>query len=187
MDVVLDASVRCEADLHNLAPTASTASAMALGDALAIVLMQARRFTPEEFAVFHPAGQLGRNLNVTVQDAMHAEAGRVGPSGRHYAAGGDRDDRAPGWGCVRGGRGRTAARRDHGWRPAPGAPDPRQTSRALRAKDVMTRQPVTVSPCARLHEALRLMEDRPSQISVLPVVEPETGRCLRGCPDSRRL
>jgi arabinose-5-phosphate isomerase len=50
--------------------------------------------------------------------------------------------------------------------------------RALSASDIMTAGPITVPPAARLHEALRLMEDRASQISVLPVVDPADGRCL---------
>jgi arabinose-5-phosphate isomerase len=50
--------------------------------------------------------------------------------------------------------------------------------RGLRAGEVMTRNPVTVPAEATLHEALQLMENRPSQISVLPVVEPSTHRCL---------
>jgi arabinose-5-phosphate isomerase len=50
--------------------------------------------------------------------------------------------------------------------------------RPLTAADIMTAKPVTIAPDVRLHEALRLMEDRPSQISVLPVVDPASGRCL---------
>jgi len=50
--------------------------------------------------------------------------------------------------------------------------------RALRAADVMTVEPITIAPEMRLLDALRLMEDRPSQISVLPVVDPATSRCL---------
>ena len=71
MDIVLDASVRAEADPYNLAPTASTAVATALGDALALAVRQARKLTPEHFAQLHPAGQLGRNLRVTVRQVMH--------------------------------------------------------------------------------------------------------------------
>src|ERR1700733_14043075 len=72
IDVLLDASVRAEADPHNLAPTASAAVATALGDALALAVMQARELTPEDFAQRHPAGQLGRNLRVTVRQVMHS-------------------------------------------------------------------------------------------------------------------
>ena len=50
--------------------------------------------------------------------------------------------------------------------------------RLVRAGDVMTAHPVTVEPDAALRDALRLMEDRPSQISVLPVVDPASQRCL---------
>lgn len=71
MDIVLDASVRVEADPNDLAPTASSAVAMAIGDGLAIAVMRVRNFGPEEFAVFHPGGQLGRNLKFSVSDAMH--------------------------------------------------------------------------------------------------------------------
>src|SRR6202012_1589578 len=71
MDVVLDASVRAEADPFNLAPTASAAVASAIGDALALAVMQARNGTLEDFARRHPAGQLGRNLRLTVGQVMH--------------------------------------------------------------------------------------------------------------------
>src|SRR5216683_2130041 len=56
---------------NNLAPTASAVTALALGHALAIALMCARNFTAEEFGRFHPGGQLGRNLNLHVDTAMH--------------------------------------------------------------------------------------------------------------------
>lgn len=69
-DVVLDVSVEREACPYNLAPTASTTAMLAMGDALAISVMQERRFTPEDFAVFHPAGTLGRRLLLRVHDVM---------------------------------------------------------------------------------------------------------------------
>src|SRR5579863_1696512 len=72
MDILLDASVRAEADPYNLAPTASAAVATALGDALALAVMRARKLTPEDFAQRHPAGQLGRNLRVSVRQVMHS-------------------------------------------------------------------------------------------------------------------
>ena len=71
MDVVLDASVEREADPHNLTPTASAVTALALGHALAVALMCARKFTPQEFGRIHPGGQLGRNLRLRVRQAMH--------------------------------------------------------------------------------------------------------------------
>ncbi len=178
VDVLLDASVRAEADTLNLAPTASSAVAMALGDALAVAVMQARRFTPEEFAIYHPAGQLGRNLGLTVQEVMHTGADAVwaapddslravviamsrNPLGAALIV--DAEQRLAG--LVTDGDLRRALETHDDIRP-------------LRARDIMTRRPTTIAPDALLHEALHLMEDRPRQISVLPVVERDTGRCV---------
>ncbi|MDY2947245.1 KpsF/GutQ family sugar-phosphate isomerase [Mannheimia varigena] len=69
-DVILNIGVEREACLNNLAPTSSTLVTMALGDALAIALMKARDFRPEDFARFHPGGSLGRRLLNRVRDVM---------------------------------------------------------------------------------------------------------------------
>lgn len=70
-DVHLDVSVEQEACPHNLAPTASTTATLALGDALAIALLEARGFTQEDFALSHPGGSLGRRLLLRIEDLMH--------------------------------------------------------------------------------------------------------------------
>lgn len=70
-DVHLDASIREEACPLGLAPTASTTAALALGDALAMTLLERRGFTVDDFAVLHPGGRLGRKL-LRVEDVMHA-------------------------------------------------------------------------------------------------------------------
>jgi len=69
-DVALDAAVSAEACPLDLAPTTSTTVALALGDALAIALFEAKGFTPEDFARLHPAGALGRRLLLRVRDVM---------------------------------------------------------------------------------------------------------------------
>jgi arabinose-5-phosphate isomerase len=69
-DIALDAKVNEEACPLGLAPTASTAAAMALGDALAMALLEARGFTAEDFARSHPGGSLGRKLITHVRDVM---------------------------------------------------------------------------------------------------------------------
>jgi len=69
-DSVLDISVREEACPLGLAPTASTTAALAMGDALAVTLLKKRGFRREDFASFHPGGQLGRTLLLTVADVM---------------------------------------------------------------------------------------------------------------------
>jgi arabinose-5-phosphate isomerase len=73
-DAHLDASVTQEACPLNLAPTASTTAALALGDALAVALLDARGFGPEDFALSHPGGDLGRRLLTRVRDVMHEAA-----------------------------------------------------------------------------------------------------------------
>jgi arabinose-5-phosphate isomerase len=72
-DVVLDCSVREEACPHDLAPTTSTTVALAIGDALAVALLEAKGFRREDFARIHPGGALGRRLLTTVGDVMIAD------------------------------------------------------------------------------------------------------------------
>jgi arabinose-5-phosphate isomerase len=69
-DVVLDVSVPTEACPLNLAPTASTTATLAMGDALAVAVLEARGFTEEDFARVHPGGSLGRRLLLRVSDVM---------------------------------------------------------------------------------------------------------------------
>jgi arabinose-5-phosphate isomerase len=71
-DVHLNGAIEQEACPHNLAPTASTTVALALGDALAVATLQARGFTAEDFGRTHPGGALGRRLLVHVRDLMHS-------------------------------------------------------------------------------------------------------------------
>lgn len=79
--VVLDVGVPEEACPLNLAPTASTTATLAMGDALAVALLESRGFTREDFALAHPGGALGRRLLLRVADVMNsdAEVPRVGP------------------------------------------------------------------------------------------------------------
>lgn len=72
--VVLDASVAEEACPMDLAPTASTTAALALGDALAMVVLRLKGFREEDFAILHPGGALGRKLSVRVTDVMVSQA-----------------------------------------------------------------------------------------------------------------
>ena len=71
-DVHLDVSVPAEACPLDLAPTSSTTASLAMGDALAVALLEARGFTADDFARSHPAGALGRRLLLHITDVMHA-------------------------------------------------------------------------------------------------------------------
>jgi arabinose-5-phosphate isomerase len=170
-DVVIDASVQSEADVYNLAPTSSSTLAMALGDALALTLMQARGFSPEAFARFHPNGQLGRNLNLRVQDVMQSGAGfpYVHPTDSMKSVMVVMTKLPLGAACVVDSEKQLLGLITDG--------DIRRALlehddiRSLCAADIMTQNPITVYPQMPVQDALNLMENRPSKISVLPVVE----------------
>jgi arabinose-5-phosphate isomerase len=169
VDVVLDASVEREADSHGIVPTSSFLAAVALGDALALALMRVRSFGPEDFGAFHPAGQLGRNLRLRVADAMHSgeEVPWVRP-GDPLKTVVIAMTRLPlGAACVLSPDGTLAGLITDG--DLRRALETHDDIRALRASDVMTARPITVPPDATLREALVLMEERPRQLSVLPV------------------
>ncbi len=178
MDIVLDGSVERETDPGNLAPTASTTVALALGHALAVALIRARNFGVEDFGRFHPGGHIGRSIRLTVRQVMH---------GRDEVAWAKAEDSLKqvviamthhphGAACVIDSEQRLIGIvTDGDVRRALQAHD---DIRGLRAADVMTAGPVRIAPEARLIDALRLMEDRPSQISVLPVVDSASGVCL---------
>ncbi|HLE33535.1 MAG TPA: KpsF/GutQ family sugar-phosphate isomerase [Bacteroidota bacterium] len=69
-DLVLDISVKEEACPHDLAPTASTTATLVMGDALAVALLEKRNFTKEDFAMFHPGGNLGKQLLLKIEEIM---------------------------------------------------------------------------------------------------------------------
>ncbi|MBF0189236.1 MAG: KpsF/GutQ family sugar-phosphate isomerase [Magnetococcales bacterium] len=71
-DAALDVSVEKEACPLNLAPTCSTTAALAMGDALAVALLEKRQFREDQFALFHPGGSLGRRLLLSIKDLMHS-------------------------------------------------------------------------------------------------------------------
>jgi arabinose-5-phosphate isomerase len=169
--VVVDAAVGVEACPLGLAPTSSTTLALALGDALAVGAMTERHISAESFARNHPSGQLGRRLTIAVRDVMHGIdlVGHVSPDDRWIdvltaitagRAGAvlvlDGDDLA---GLVTDGDVRRTVQRA-------GADLLDLTAREMMAKD-----PETVEAETLAFDALHLMEDRPSQISVLPVVD----------------
>jgi arabinose-5-phosphate isomerase len=174
-DAVIDASVDQEACPLNLAPTASTTVALALGDALAMTLMQAKGLTETDFASNHPAGQLGKRLTLRVADLMHS--GSKNPTIAMDASFMDivSEITQYGLGAVNvvdsGGR-LAGIITDGDLRRSLQRMGPRDLAFAnLKCDDLMTQNPIVTSPEMLAFDALRLMEDRPSQINVLPVVD----------------
>ena len=178
-DVALDASVEQEACPLNLAPTASTTVALALCDALAMALMCQKQVTAEEFALNHPGGTLGRRLTIRVSDLMRggAENPTVGVGATLLEVVQAIGRGALGAVNVLDGAGRLAGIITDG--------DVRRALERVRLADLggltaegfMTREPVVVAPDLLAHAALQIMEKRPSQIAVLPVVD-AGGRCV---------
>ena len=177
VDVILDASVAHEADALDLAPTCSSTVALALGDALAVALMQARHFSDRDFARNHPAGQLGRNLWLHVASVMHQgdAVAWVSPGDSLRQVVIAMTERPLGAACVIGHAASLMGIITDG--DIRRALQMYEDIRPLTAADVMVPDPIVVRPTATLGEAARQMEDRPSQIAVLPVVS-EDGRCL---------
>jgi arabinose-5-phosphate isomerase len=172
-DCVIRLDVPEEADHLNLAPTASALAALAMGDALAGVLSKQRRFRDEDFALYHPGGALGRRLLLQVSDLMHAadDHPMVTPSASidevieqltRKRLGGvnvvrDKRSRKLVGVIVEGDLRRALLRREEFF--------------GLRARDLMTENPTVVRADDKAAYALELMENRPFQISVLPVVD----------------
>lgn len=174
--VALDASAEREAGPHGLVPTASVAVALALGDALALTVMELKGVTRDAFAANHPSGRLGRRLTLRVRDVMHDERPGVGPETPLLEVVGAITEGGLGAVSIVDGDGRLLGIiTDGDVRRALQSREPAELG-SLRADEVMTREPVVTIPDAMAYEALKLMEDRPSQIAVLPVVESD--RCV---------
>lgn len=172
-DVVMDAAVDKEACPFNLAPTTSTTVALSIGDALAMTLMQVKGLTPEGFALNHPAGRLGKRLTLRVRDLMHTgvENPTVSPqaswievlttiSKGGLGAVNVVDELGHLLGIITDGDLRRLLQKSQ-----------HQDLASLTAIAIMSANPVVVSPELLAFHALELMENRPSQISMLPVVD----------------
>jgi arabinose-5-phosphate isomerase len=159
-DVVLDVSVKEEACSLNLAPTASTTVAMAVGDALAVSLLERRNFRHDDFAALHPAGRLGKKL-LRVKHLMHSGSAlpRVAPNTSMPDVFHEMSAKGLGMTTVLGADGRLAGILTDG--------DLRRLMEKhrgavleMRAADGMTKSPQTIGPHVLASEALNLMEKK---------------------------
>lgn len=178
-DVSLDASVDQEACPYNLTPTTSTTVALAIGDALAVTLMKAKGVSQEDFASNHPSGRLGKRLTLRVRDLMHSgpENPTVSPEASWLEVAGA---------ISKGGLGAVNVVDEAGYQKGLITDGDLRRSitkfksmnpEAVQAATIMTETPVAASPEMLAYDALRLMENRPRQISVLPVVN-QDGYCV---------
>ncbi|HEX4797730.1 MAG TPA: KpsF/GutQ family sugar-phosphate isomerase, partial [Burkholderiales bacterium] len=157
-DVHLDARVAQEACPLNLAPTASTTAALALGDALAIALLDARGFNEKDFARAHPGGTLGRKLLTHVSDVMRAgnDVPRVSDNSSFSDALVEMSRKGMGMTAILGSGGKVVGIFTDGdlRRTLERKPD----VRSLKIAEVMTRNPRTIAPHKLAAEAVELME-----------------------------
>lgn len=172
-DVVLTIVIDQEACSLNLAPTCSTTATLALGDCIALLLSELKQFKTDDFALFHPGGKLGAKLTLQVKDIMRPvndyplafpemdlveviNLMTASPDGAINVVDNPQERKLLGI-ITEGDIRRALAHRELFFN--------------LKAADAMTLNPVTVKPNALASQALELMENRPSQISVLSVVD----------------
>jgi arabinose-5-phosphate isomerase len=178
VDVVLDSTVSSEADPLGVVPTNSTTVTMAIGDALAAVLMTAKKFNQEDFARFHPGGNLGRRLKLQVKDVMTPidKVAVVPPmqsiketillmTKKPQGAAVVSDSSKKLIGLITDGDLRRGFAQNG-------------NINELVVSDVINKNPIYIYSNARLQDAVSLMEDRISQISVLPVLDNENDKCV---------
>lgn len=168
-DVNLDVSVAEEACPLNLAPTASTTAALAMGDALAVSLLSARGFTQEDFARSHPGGSLGRRLLLHVEDIMHTGSAvpAVPQDALLSAALMEMTRKGLGMAVIVDAKNRvTGIFTDGDLRRAL---DREINVHRARIAEVMTRNCTTVRGAVLAGEAIRIMNDK--RITALPVVD----------------
>ncbi len=170
-NLVLDIEVESEACPLGLAPTTSTAAMLALGDALALATMEARGFTKEDFAGFHPAGALGRRLTLRVSDVMRSDEAlavvlelesvrhalfAITRAGAGAACLVDASGRLVG--LITDGDVRRAILKDITFLERPAA-------------EIMNPDPMVIAGNPLAVEALQLMEEHPRKIGEAPVVD----------------
>ncbi|MBW7935674.1 MAG: KpsF/GutQ family sugar-phosphate isomerase [Flavobacteriales bacterium] len=170
-DIVIDASVEKESDTMNLVPTSSSTLALAVGDALAIALMENRHFSKDDFARYHPGGQIGKNLLWKVHQVMHPKqrVACVSPNTSVKEVIIQMTRYPLGAACVVNENQHLVGLITDGdirrilveWDEISGK----------TADNLMTRSPIAIAPSNTLIQAIELMEKRESPISVLPVVD----------------
>lgn len=175
-DAHIDARVEREACPHNLAPTASSTAALALGDALAVALLVARGFSAEDFARTHPGGALGRRLLTRVADIMHSGAAlpRVPATATLADALQEMSRHGLGITTVADAQGRLLGLFSDGdlRRALEQAP---VDIRTVTVDRYMTREPVTIGAAQPAVEAAELMQAR--RISALAVLDDQGRVC----------
>ncbi|RRD38858.1 KpsF/GutQ family sugar-phosphate isomerase [Leptotrichia sp. OH3620_COT-345] len=172
--LVIDIGVEKEANELGTAPMSSTTATLVMGDALSVVLMKMKNFTENDFAKYHPGGSLGKRLLLTVSDLMHTgnELPILSEDTEIENVLLVLTEKKMGAVCI------SETGKENG--KLKGIITEGDIRRALvhkekffsyKAKDIMINTPIAIDKDAMAMDALNLMENRKSQINVLPVVE----------------
>ena len=178
MDLVLDASVQKEADPLGIVPTSSTTLTLAIGDAIVGVLMSQGDFKQDDFARLHPAGDLGRRLRLIVENIMQSiqDVAIVSKNDNLRKVVIEMTEKPQGAALVVDGENQLIGIVTEGdLRRA--LADGKDIDK-ITVIDLMTPNPIAININSPLKEAIILMEDRKSQISVLPVVKNDGKTCV---------
>ena len=177
VDIVIDSSVSKEADPLGVVPTSSTTLTLALGDALTAVLMNEREFRHEDFVRYHPGGEVGKSLRLEIKDILQPLK-NVAVVNNHHTFGevvALMTEKPHGAALVLSENNKLMGIITDG--------DIRRcltTTKdlnTLEVKDLMSKNPVSIPVQAPIQDALTLMEDRKSQITVLPITEKDGKTC----------
>jgi arabinose-5-phosphate isomerase len=170
VDIVLNGTIDREVDPLGIVPTASSLVAMAIGDALASVLMVKRGFKEKDFAKYHPGGQLGKQLGLTVKDVMHPiKEVAILKENSSLSDVATLMTKKPLGAALLLEKNKTLAGIITEGDIRKAIASNKKTDDSINV--FINRSPVTVSSSMAIYDAMKLMEDRQSQISVLPVVD----------------
>ena len=175
VDIVLNGTIESEIDPLGIVPTTSALAALAIGDALASVLMVKRGFNEADFARYHPGGELGKQLGLTVNHLIHSldEVALIDKESPLEEIASEMTKKPLGAALIINNKELIGIVTEGDLRKAIAS----SKSLSDSMGELINENPISVSPGLSVQDAMKLMEDRDSQISVLPVVD-ESKECL---------
>ncbi|MFL2485238.1 MAG: SIS domain-containing protein [Candidatus Neomarinimicrobiota bacterium] len=175
VDIVLNGTIESEIDPLGIVPTTSALAALAIGDALASVLMVKRGFNEADFARYHPGGELGKQLGLTVSHLIHSldEVALIDKESTLEDIASSMTEKPLGAALIIDNKELVGIVTEGDLRKAIAS----NKSLSDSMGELINENPISVSPGLSVQDAMKLMEDRDSQISVLPVVN-ESKECL---------
>jgi len=173
-DIILNATVEKEIDPLGIVPTTSSLVALAIGDALASVLMVQRGFDKEDFARNHPGGELGKQLALRVESIMHSidDVAQISDSDSISVCAAKMTEKPLGVALQLEGNQLKGILTEGDLRKSIASGNDLNDS----IKHFVNTNPISITPSISIFDAMKIMEDRDSQISCLPIIDSK-GKC----------